>query len=249
MGLCGVVLAAGRGTRLAPLAGDRPKPSFPIGSVTLLQRAIDTIQPFVDEVAVNFSAHADWFRANLPSGIERFDEGATPLGTAGAIVNMRSWINGRNVVVLNADSIHFGDVGPFITKPATAATRLLTTLDRTRPDFDGAWRFTGLSYMDASVVEDLNDDAEDLYHDLWKAQRAAGVLDTVPFAGIALDSGTPLDLLAANLMSTAGESLIERGAVVEGMVISSVVLRGATIARGETVRNCIAGPAGRFAFS
>jgi N-acetyl-alpha-D-muramate 1-phosphate uridylyltransferase len=110
MGVCGVVLSAGRGTRLAPFSDTRPKASFPVGSRSLLDRAVDLLRPFVEDIAVNASGHTDWCAANVPPGVRTFEEGSEPLGTAGGLYNMREWIAGRDVVVLNADSVLFGDV-------------------------------------------------------------------------------------------------------------------------------------------
>jgi NDP-sugar pyrophosphorylase family protein len=103
VGVCGVVLSAGRGTRLAPFSETRPKASFMVGSRSLLDRAVEVVRPFVDEIAVNVSGHAGWFAANVPPYVKMFDEGSEPLGTAGGLHDMREWIGDRDVVVLNAD--------------------------------------------------------------------------------------------------------------------------------------------------
>ncbi len=44
MRVCGVVLSAGRGTRLAPFSDVRPKASFPLGSRILLDRAVSDVR-------------------------------------------------------------------------------------------------------------------------------------------------------------------------------------------------------------
>ena len=246
VGVCGVVLSAGRGTRLAPFSDTRAKASFPVGSRTLLDRAVDVIRPFVDEIALNVSGHAEWFAAHVPPGVRIFEEGSEPLGTAGGLYNMREWIAERDVVVLNADSVLFGDVADFVDGRDQAPTRLLVTLDRAAPDFDGLWRFVGLSTMDRATVARIGPDSEDLYRDLWKRQLAEGEVDLVPFTGLAIDGGTPADLLAANLVETAGRTVVESGATVDGTAEQCLVLAGGEVRAGEHVRHCIVDANARF---
>jgi NDP-sugar pyrophosphorylase family protein len=249
MGLCGVVLSAGRGTRLAPFSDTRPKASFPVGSRTLLDRAVDVLRPFVDEIALNVSGHTDWFAAHVPPGVQVFEEGPDPLGTAGGLYNMREWIGGRDVVVLNADSVLFGDVADFIGMRDQAPTRLLVTLDRTSPDFDGLWRFVGLSTMDRATVADIGPDTEDLYRDLWKGQLATGEAHLVPFTGLAIDAGTPADLLAANLVESGGTTVVEPGATVDGTAEQCLVLAGGQVRAGSHLQRCIVDGNARFELS
>ncbi len=246
VGVCGVVLAAGRGTRLAPFSDRRPKPSFPVGSRSLLDRAVEVVRPFVEEIAVNVSGHADWFASHVPPGVRMFQEGSEPLGTAGGLYNMREWIDGRDVVVLNADSVLFGDVADFIDGRHEAPTRLLVTLDRASPDFDGLWRFVGLSTMDRATVARIGPDTEDLYRDLWKRQLADGDVRLVPFTGLAIDGGTPADLLAANLVESGGRTVLEPGASVHGTAEQCLVLAGGEVRAGEHLQHCIVDADARF---
>jgi MurNAc alpha-1-phosphate uridylyltransferase len=246
VGVCGVILSAGRGTRLAPFSDTRPKASFPVGSRSLLDRAVDVVRPFVDEIALNVSGHADWFGAHVPPGVRMFQEGSEPLGTAGGLYNMREWIDGRDVVVLNADSVLFGDVGHFIGGRDQAPTRLLVTLDRASPDFDGMWRFVGLSTMDQATVAEIGPDTEDLYHGLWKGQLAEGAAELVPFAGLAIDGGTPANLLAANLVESGGRTVVESGARVDGTAEQCLVLAGGEVRADEHLRCCIIDANARF---
>ena len=239
MGLCGVVLSAGRGTRLAPFSDTRPKASFPIGSRSLLERAVDLLRPFVDDIALNVSGHTDWFAAHVPSGVRIFHEGSEPLGTAGGLYNMREWIGDRDVVVLNADSVIYGDVTDFISRRDEAPTRLLVTLDRASPDFDSLWRFVGLSTMDGATLARIGPDTEDLYRDLWKGQLADGEVLLVPFAGLAVDAGTPANLLAANLVENRGRTVVEPGATVDGTAEQCLVLAGGEVPAGAHLRHCI----------
>ena len=52
-GIVGVVLAAGRGTRLRPLTRLRPKALCPVGNVPLVDLALERVRPAVEAVAVN----------------------------------------------------------------------------------------------------------------------------------------------------------------------------------------------------
>ncbi len=239
MGVCGVVLSAGRGTRLAPFSDSRPKASFPIGSRNLLDRAVDVLRPFVDDIALNVSGHTDWFAAHVPPGVRVFEEGSEPLGTAGGLYNMREWIGGRDVVVLNADSVMFGDVADFIGRRDEAPTRLLVTLDRAAPDFDSLWRFVGLSTMDRDTLARIGSDTEDLYRDVWKGQLADGEVLLVPFTGLAIDAGTPANLLAANLVESGGSTVVEPGATVDGTAEQCLVLAGGEVPAGAHLQRCI----------
>jgi N-acetyl-alpha-D-muramate 1-phosphate uridylyltransferase len=246
MSVCGVVLSAGRGTRLAPFSDTRPKASFPVGSRSLLERAVDVLRPLVDEIALNVSGHTDWFAANVPPDVRTFEEGSEPLGTAGGLYNMRAWIGDRDVVVLNADSVLFGDVADFIGRRGEASTRLLVTLDRTSPDFDGLWRFVGLSTMDRSTVARIGPDTEDLYRDLWKRQLVDAEVKLVPFTGLAIDAGTPANLLAANLVESGGNTVVEPGANVDGTAEQCLVLAGAEVRAGTHLERCIVDGNSRF---
>lgn len=246
VGVCGVVLSAGRGTRLAPYSDTRPKASFPVGSRTLLDRAVDVVRPFVDEIALNVSGHADWFAAHVPPDVTTFEEGSEPLGTGGGLYNMRDWIGDRDVVVLNVDSVLFGDVADFIGGRDQAPTRLLVTLDRASPDFDHLWRFVGLSTMTQATLARIGPDTEDLYRDLWKLQLADDDVDLVPFTGLAIDAGTPANLLAANLVESGGRTVVESGASVEGAAEQCVVLAGGEVRTGEHLRLSVVDGDSRF---
>jgi N-acetyl-alpha-D-muramate 1-phosphate uridylyltransferase len=185
---------------------------------------------------VNISSHPDWFRQHTPSGVHLFEEGPEPLGTAGALRNMMDWIGGRDVVVLNADSVLFGNVAEFVSTPDPSSTQLLVTLDRVAPDFDGLWRFTGMSKMTSEAIGRIAPMSDDLYHGLWKTQLADGDARLVPFKGLAVDCGTPAGLLAANLVESGGHTVIESGARAEGEATGCLLLDGAHVRAGERLR-------------
>ena len=83
-GLVGVVLAAGRGTRLRPLTRLRPKALCPVGNVPLVDLALERVRPAVAAVAVNLHHGRRALDAHLPADVHRSVEEHGPLGTAGA---------------------------------------------------------------------------------------------------------------------------------------------------------------------
>src|SRR6476619_1703843 len=60
----GIILAAGKGSRLNGTAGDRPKCLVEIGGVTLVERQIRALElAGVDDITVVVGCQAEWVRA------------------------------------------------------------------------------------------------------------------------------------------------------------------------------------------
>jgi hypothetical protein len=100
--------------------------------------------------------------------------------------------------------------------------------------------------MDRATVARIGPDTEDLYRDLWKRQLADGEVDLVPFTGLAIDGGTPANLLAANLVESGGRTVVEPGATVDGTAEQCLVLSGGEVRAGEHLRRCIVDGNARF---
>ena len=107
-GVCAVVLAAGEGRRLRPLTELRPKPLCPVGNVPLLDRLLSLLGALgyagPASVAVNTSWLAEQVVAHVGDRAHLSVEPGGPLGTAGALGRLRDWIDGRGVLVGNADA-------------------------------------------------------------------------------------------------------------------------------------------------
>lgn len=103
-----VVLAAGEGTRLAPLTTTRPKPLVPVGGKPLIKHVLDACAPYVDEFVVVVGYRGDQVRAALGHEfagraveyVEQHDQ----LGTAHAVAQACDRIEGR-FLVLNGDVV------------------------------------------------------------------------------------------------------------------------------------------------
>ncbi len=114
-GVCAVVLAAGLGSRLAPLTDTVPKALCPVGNRPLLDWALGRLAAAgfagPDTVAVNVHHHRDAMLAELATYTDppQVSLEAVPLGTAGALGALRDWIDGRDTLVVNADAFFSPD--------------------------------------------------------------------------------------------------------------------------------------------
>ncbi|QGN47612.1 nucleotidyltransferase family protein [Micromonospora sp. WMMD558] len=243
--VCAVVLAAGEGTRLRPLTERVPKALCPVGNVPLLDRVLarlaglDLTGPA--RVAVNASYLAEQVVRHVGDRAHLSVEPDGPLGTAGGVANLRDWIDGRGVLVGNADAYLADPARP--PGPDIAALlggwdgETVRLLGQPAPDpaapgtFDGHV-FTGFSLLPWRRVRDLPVEFGDLVRTVWRPAEAAGELTVVPYRGTFYDTGTPADYLAANLHAAGGGTLVDAGAVVTGRCREAVVGAGAVV-RGD----------------
>ncbi|MEU8182656.1 sugar phosphate nucleotidyltransferase [Micromonospora sp. NPDC049044] len=265
--LCAVVLAAGEGTRLRPLTEQVPKALCPVGNVPLLDRALARLAGLglvgSARVAVNACYLGDQVVAHVGDRAHLSVEPGEPLGTAGGVAKLRDWIDGRPVLVGNADAYLADPAAP--PGPDVAAlldgwdghtVRLLgqAAADPAAPGTFAGHSFTGFSLLPWRLVRDLPVVFSDLVRVLWRPAEAAGALEVVPYPGTFYDTGTPADYLAANLHAANGsalvdpsatvtgrcaESVVGAGARVDGDVCRTVVWPGATVRVGERLRDVI----------
>jgi N-acetyl-alpha-D-muramate 1-phosphate uridylyltransferase len=234
--LAGVVLAAGRGNRLRPLTDLRPKPLCPVANRPLLDWALDRVTPWTGagpkHVAVNAHHLADMIVEHVGDRATLSLEQPVALGTAGALGRLRPWLDGRAVLVTNADAYLPAGLAELVQGWDGRRTRLLGK-EIGRPSDFGTVRYVGACLLPWSAVESLDERPAGLYERLWRAGFGAGELELVTTTAPAVDCGTPGDYLAANLAASAGRAVIGAGAVVEGEVVRSVVWPGAYVGPGE----------------
>lgn len=231
--LVGVVLAAGAGSRLDPLTQLLPKALCPVGNRALVDLALDRLEPTVGSLAVNAHHHGEQLQSHLrdqwAGAVTVSLESDQPLGTAGGIGQLRPWIDGRSVVVVNADG--------WTPTPLDA---LLEGWDgqTVRVMVNGGSTFSPSSKIVAStlpwrIVERLDDQPTGLYEVVWRDAFANGELEVVSHDGVFIDCGMPLDYLRANLeaVALAGDSLVAEGAQIDvsAKVASSVIGTGARV--------------------
>ncbi len=245
MSVAALVLAAGSGTRLRPLTERVPKPLCPVANLPLLDRALGLAEEALgvrgpEHVAVNAHDLAGQILAHVGGRAHVEVEQPEALGTAGAVANLRGWLAGRAVLVVNGDAYLDGaDPHGFVAGWDGARPRLLVVHDPGRADFPGGWRFAGLSLLPAADAERIPVRPAGLYEAVWRQAQDEGRLDLVPTAATFVDCGTPREYLRANLLASGGESVVGPGAVVAGELVRSVVWPGGVVRRGERLVECI----------
>jgi MurNAc alpha-1-phosphate uridylyltransferase len=235
--LAAIVLAAGSGTRLRPLTRLRPKALCPVGGVPLVDLAIERVTAVTDDVAVNVHAGRDQLVAHLDGRVHLSIEAPEALGTAGAVVELRPWLDGRPVLVVNGDAWHTADLGPLVEGWDGERVRLIVAGDPGTP-FGPRMRIVG-SLLPPADVAALPDGVSGLSVVSWRPALEAGRLDVVGADVPFVDCGTPASYLAANLLASGGRSVVGEGAAVAGELVRSVVWDGATVGPGERLVDAI----------
>lgn len=254
-GICAIVLAAGEGRRLRPLTAYRPKALCPVGNVPLLDRALHRVAALgfadPDTVAVNACYLGEQVVRHVGGRARLSVEPDDPLGTSGGVARLRDWIDGRGVLVGNADAyLATPDAPPGPDIAALLAGwdgRTVRLLGRpvtgpSRPGDFGRHRFAGFSLLPWSRVRGLPVTPTELVRTVWRPAEAAGELEVVEFTGTYLDTGTPADYLAANLHAAGAGSLLDPTATVTGRHRRAVVGAGAVV--HGTVERAVVWPGG-----
>jgi molybdopterin-guanine dinucleotide biosynthesis protein A len=233
--LAALVLAAGEGKRLRPLTTLRPKPLCPVAGTTLLDLAMERVRDVVPDDAIAVNAHHLFQQVvdHVGNRAHVAVEQPEALGTAGAVGALRGWLDGRDVLVANGD-VCFDrriDVIAFVGQWDRERPRLLVVADPERADFDGGWRFAGLSLLPGRIAAGLVAEPSGLYEAVWRSAE----LDLVPVEARYVDCADPSSYLSANLMLSGGVSVVAPDAIVEGTIDRCVVWPGARVHAGESL--------------
>lgn len=240
--LAGLALAAGAGTRLRPLTELRPKPLCPVGGVPLLDHALNRLAPLAGDLAVNAFHHADQILRHCDGrATVVVEQGDEALGTAGGVANLLPWLDGRDVLVTNADQYLPGGLAGFAEGWDGERCRLLCLPDPRKNDFQEGLRYVGACLLPWDLIRDLKAEPSGLYEVLWRQEHERGRLDlfVLPQDTPAIDCGTPADYLAANLHASGGQNVVGAGAEVLGSVTECVVWDGAYVGPEERLERQI----------
>lgn len=213
-----------------------------MGDRTLLEWALRGLFTATDQVAVNAHHH----RAQLAEVVHELGsstgrplhlsvEPDRALGTAGAIGLLRDWLDGRDVLIVNADTWHRAELDHFVDGWDRDSVRVLTT---TTPPF-GPRSSVVASLLPWRDAVHLRAEPSGLWERVWREALAQGRIDAVHSTAEVIDCGTPADYLRANLSWSGGRSVIGRGATVHGTVQRSVVWPGSHVAASEHLVDAI----------
>jgi NDP-sugar pyrophosphorylase family protein len=218
----GYCLAAGRGSRLAPLTLSVPKPLLRPAGRPLLDLAVEALhRAGAGWVVVNAHHGAGLLAAHLAGrpGV-RLTREPVLLGTGGALAAARraGLLAGR-ILVTCADRVvdpaDLAELAAFLDRsgaPMAAglvpagpgATRLRLDGDRLHPDPAGPWDAAGVYALRAEVLDRLDPVPSSLLGALLEPLMAAGALAGRPLARASADAGTLAGLLDVSAGLLAG---------------------------------------------
>jgi mannose-1-phosphate guanylyltransferase len=139
MKLRALVLAAGRGTRLAPLTEDRPKPLLPILGQPILTWTLERLGSVgCEAVAINLHHQGERIRAVYGDRFQglpiTYSEEPELLGTLGALGPLREFFAGsERILVINGDSVCRWPLRRLLRRHGRTGARATLLLAR-RPD-------------------------------------------------------------------------------------------------------------------
>lgn len=104
-----VILAAGKGTRLAPLTNDLPKPLIPIHGKTILARLLDDLPRDIEEIIIVTGYKGDQIRSAIgdvynDKNVVYVEQGEMH-GTYGALFSAKPFITSPTFLVMGGDDI------------------------------------------------------------------------------------------------------------------------------------------------
>jgi len=114
-----VIMAGGRGTRLAPFTNVLPKPLIPVGDKTIIELIIDQFLPYgLDQfhLSINYKSKIlkSFFEELTPDYSVSFLEEREPRGTAGALRALYSPVP-ENLIVRNCDIVIEADLAELVS--------------------------------------------------------------------------------------------------------------------------------------
>ena len=244
--VAGVVLAAGAGTRLRPLTLERPKALCPFGAATLVDRAIDQLSTVTAAIAVNAHDRATAVSNHVGRRVHVSLEREL-MGSGGALGVLRSWIDGRDLLLANADTVHDADLGAFLDGWDRHTVAFFIAEEESAV-FSPGLRLIA-SAMPWSIVRRIPPTPHGIYRRWWLPAARRGEIAMVGgHGGVWFDCGSVSDYLAANLWWSKGESVVGLGAQIDGHIEGSVVWPDARVGFGERLRSAIRTTRGRTVY-
>jgi MurNAc alpha-1-phosphate uridylyltransferase len=217
-----MILAAGRGTRMASLTQTTPKPLLELGNESLLERQLSRLGAAgIRDVVVNLSYRGDQIRAAIGDGsrfaltVSYSEEPPEPLETAGGIIQALPLLGDEPFLVINADVVSDFDFADLAGRDGTGTLVLVPNpahhsggdygIDRhgVLTTDEPKWTFAGISLLSPALFAGLSPRRRPLSQ-VFDAAIAARQLKGLIHAGAWIDVGTPERLAAARRALTGG---------------------------------------------
>ncbi|MFC7187107.1 bifunctional sugar-1-phosphate nucleotidylyltransferase/acetyltransferase [Halorubrum yunnanense] len=251
----GVVLAAGRGTRMRPLTDRRPKPLLPVGDRSLLERVFDAALDVVEEFVVVTGYRGEAIREAIGNSYRdrpvTYVQQAEAKGTAHAVAQVEPVVD-DDFLVLNGDVVVDASLPRALadaTGTAVAATEVpdpraygvLSTADDgsladivEKPDDPptnlanvGCYAFGPEVFESIERTPESERGEYEITTTIDLLLADGRRIDVAPYEGTWLDVGRPWELLAANELALG--ALDESDAAVAGTVEQGVRLHGPVV--------------------
>lgn len=219
-----VIMAGGRGIRLAPLTDSTPKPMLPLGSKPIIEHNIDRlIQYGIDNICITIRYLGEQISSYFGDGSKKeasisYFEEVLPLGTIGAVGQLNHFTN-DSILVMNSDLftnidfeefyLHYIESGsdvavasiPYNVSVPYAVLEVendqIVSL-KEKPTYT-YYSNAGIYLMKKSILEQIPAnsafDAPDLIE---KITKNGGKVTTFPIVGYWLDIGKHEDYAKAN---------------------------------------------------
>ncbi len=104
-----IILAAGKGTRLAPLTEEVPKPLILISGTSILERLLSSLPEKIEEVIIVLGYKGDTVRNTIGETFKNkkilYVEQGAMHGTYGAMLSAKPFISSPTFLVMGADDI------------------------------------------------------------------------------------------------------------------------------------------------
>ncbi len=214
-----IILAGGRGTRLAPITHELPKPLVPLHDKPLIQHILELLRKYnVKNIVIAIGYKGDKIKEHFGNGKRlglniSYVEEDKPLGTAGPIKLARSFLN-ETFIACNADELKDIDLSDMYLshkENKASATIALTTVED--PSAYGVAKLqgnkiqefvekpkkekapsnlinAGLYILEPEVIDYIPDGFAMLEKDVFPKLAQEGKLFGYPFSGQWFDTGT-----------------------------------------------------------
>ena len=206
-----MVLAAGHGTRLGDLSGERPKPLLPVADVPLIKYVLALLAGHgIREIAINLHHLGEMIVAEVGDPAVRWSRETEILGTGGGVRRMADWLSdgGREpFLIINGKLIVDVDLGE-LERRHRASGAVATMVVRDDPeaarwgaiDVDDAGRVVG-----PALVARLPEGPSCIIRQGYRPALAAGEpIAALRYDGYFQEHSTPARYLEGNIAVLRG---------------------------------------------